>query len=157
MRFVRSSNRVRYLVRLADGKPNFYNLLFRGNYLKRSGAKSVKFDTFLLFVSHYNKAVSDDYGLVHSRSLLPRSKNIAEGWHRGFNSMLGCSKLTIWKFLDRVKAEQSLTDMKKTKQIIKERPEQRAARWINYDRRIQDYQNYANKIYFLKAIGNLTM
>ena len=73
--------------------------------------------------------------------------------------MLGCSKLTIWKFLDRVKAEQSLTDMKKTKSkgLPKERPEQRAARWINYDRRIQDYQNYANKIYFLKAIGNLTM
>ena len=48
-------------------------------------------------------------------SLLPRSTNIAEGWHRGFNSMLG-------KFLDCVKVEQSLTDMKKkTKEIIKER------------------------------------
>ena len=34
-------------------------------------------------------------------------------WHRGFNSMLGCSKPTIWKFLDCIKAEQSLTDMKK--------------------------------------------
>ena len=42
-----------------------------------------------------------------SRSLLPRSTNIAEGWHRGFNSMLGCSNPTIWKFLDCVKAEQS--------------------------------------------------
>ena len=40
---------------------------------------------------------------------------------------------------------------------MKERPEQRAARWIYYDRRIQDYQNYANKINFLKAIENLTM
>ena len=47
------------------------------------------------------------------RSLLSRSTNIAEGCHRGFNSMLGCSNLTIWKFLDCVKAEQSLTDMKK--------------------------------------------
>ena len=56
------------------------------------------------------------------RSLLPRSTNIAEGWHRGFNSMLGCWNATIWKFLDCVKAEQSLTDMKKTKEIIKERP-----------------------------------
>ena len=90
------------------------------------------------------------------RSLLPRSTNIAEGWHWGFNSMLGCSNPTIWKFLDCVKAEQSLTDMKKTKQIIKERPEQRATRWVHYDRRIQelvdDYQNYANKINFLKVI-----
>ena len=44
---------------------------------------------------------------------------------------------------------------------MKERPEQRAARWIQYDRRIQelvdDYQNYANKMNFLKAIGHLTM
>ena len=91
-----------------------------------------------------------------SRSLLPCS-----GWHRGFNSMLGCSIPKISKFLDCVKAEQSLTDLKKTKKIMKERPEQRAARWIHYDRRIQelvdDYQNYANKMNFLKAIGHLTM
>ena len=88
---------------------------------------------------------------------MPRSTNIAEGWHTGFNSMLGCSKPTICKFLDCVTAEQSFTDMKKTKQIIKERPEQRAAKWIHYDRIIQDYQNYANKINFLKAIGILTI
>ena len=96
------------------------------------------------------------------RSFLPRSTNIAEGWHWGFNSMLGCSNPTIWKFLDCVKAEQSLTDMKKkTKQIMKDRLEQRAARWVHYDRRIQelvdDYQNYPNKINFLKVIGHLTM
>ena len=47
------------------------------------------------------------------RSLMPRSTNIAECWYGGFNSMLGCSNPTIWKFLDCVKAEQSLTDMKK--------------------------------------------
>ena len=44
---------------------------------------------------------------------------------------------------------------------MKERPEQRAARWVHYDRRIQelvdDYQNYANKINFLKVIGHLAM
>ena len=93
-----------------------------------------------------------------SRSLLQRSTNIAEGWHRGFNSMLGCSNPTIWKFPDCVKAEQSLTDLKK---MMKERSEQRAASWIHYDRRIQelvdDYQNYENKMNFLKAIGYLTM
>ena len=83
--------------------------------------------------------------------------NIAEGWHRSFNSMLGCStsKPTIGKFLDCVKAEHSLNIMKKTKKIKKESPEERAARWINYDRRIQDYQNYVNKL--ITAVGNLTM
>ena len=85
-----------------------------------------------------------------SRRLLPRSINIVEGWHRGSNSMLGCSS---WKFLDSVKAGQSLTDMKKIKQFMKERPEQRAVRWITCDKRFQelvdDYQNYANKIIFI--------
>ena len=97
--------------------------------------------------------------IYNSRSLLLHSTNIAKGWHRGFNSMLGCStsKPTIWKLLDCVKAEHSLNNMKKTKETMKESPEERAARWINYDRRIQDYQNYANRINFLKAIGNLTM
>ena len=71
--------------------------------------------------------------------------------------MLGCSKPTILKFLDCIKAEQSLTDLKKTKQIMKEKPEQWAARWIYYDRRIQDYQNYANEINFLKAIEKVIM
>ena len=40
----------------------------------------------------------------------------AEGWHRGFNSMLRCSNPTIWKFPDCVKAEQSLTDLKKNQE-----------------------------------------
>ena len=40
---------------------------------------------------------------------------------------------------------------------MKERPEHRTARWIHYDRIIQDYQNYANKINFLKAIEKLAM
>ena len=55
-----------------------------------------------------------------SRSLLSRSTNIAKGWHRGFNNMLGCSRPTIWKFLDCAKEEQSFTDMKTTKQFMKE-------------------------------------
>ena len=53
------------------------------------------------------------------RSLLPHSTNIAKGWHRGFNSMLGCSNPTIWKFPDCIKAEQSLTDMKKQRKSLK--------------------------------------
>ena len=35
--------------------------------------------------------------------MIPRSSNIAEGWHHGFHSMLSCSKPTIWKFLDSLK------------------------------------------------------
>ena len=92
---------------------------------------------------------------------IPRSSNIAEGWHHGFHSMLSCSKPTIWKFLDCLKAEQALTDVKKTKRDGRELPEPRAPKWIRYDRQLQrivdDYDNYSNPMDFLKAIGNLTM
>ena len=92
---------------------------------------------------------------------IPRSSNIAEGWHHGLHSMLSCSKPTIWKFLDCLKAEQALTDVKKTKRDGRELPEPRAPKWIRYDRQLQrivdDYDNYSNPMDFLKAIGNLTM
>ena len=50
--------------------------------------------------------------------LLPRSTNIAEGWHHGFHSLMSCSEPTVSKFLDCLKAEQSLTDVKLTKRLL---------------------------------------
>ena len=71
-----------------------------------------------------------------SLMLIPRSSNIAEGWHHGFNSMLSCSNPTMWRFLDCLKAEQSLTDVRLPKRLMRERPEPRAPKWILYDQRI---------------------
>ena len=65
-----------------------------------------------------------------SLMLLPRSTNIAEGWHRGFNSMMSCTNPTLWKFIDCLRAEQSLTDAKLTKRLLRERPEPRGQKWI---------------------------
>ena len=45
-----------------------------------------------------------------SQMLIPRSTNKAEGWHRGFNSMMSCSNPTLWKFIDCLRAEQSHAD-----------------------------------------------
>ena len=47
-----------------------------------------------------------------SLALLPRSSNMAEGWHNGFRSLVRCSNPTIWSFLDALKLEQGLTDQK---------------------------------------------
>ena len=41
-----------------------------------------------------------------SLALLPRSSNMAEGWHNGFSSLVRCSNPTIWSFLDALKLEQ---------------------------------------------------
>ena len=52
--------------------------------------------------------------------LLPRSSNIAEGWHHGFNSMMSCSNPSIWKFLQCLKNEQNITDVEMTKLMMRE-------------------------------------
>ena len=91
--------------------------------------------------------------------LLPRSTNIAEGWHHGFNSMMSCSNPTIWKFLDCLKAEQDLTDLKMTKRTMQELPEPRAPKWIRYEAQLQriveKYDEYSDPMVFLKAIGTM--
>ena len=43
---------------------------------------------------------------------LPRSSNIAEGWHLRFKSLVHCTHPTHWIFLDANKLEQGLTDQK---------------------------------------------
>ena len=55
--------------------------------------------------------------------LLPRC-NIAEGWHHGFKSMFPCQNPSIWKFLECLKKEQSLTEVKMTKMMVKRKLKQ---------------------------------
>ena len=50
---------------------------------------------------------------------LSRSSNIAEGWHNGFKSLVDCSHPTIWKFLEALKLEQAITDMKFCNHLIR--------------------------------------
>ena len=73
-----------------------------------------------------------------SLMLIPRSSNIAEGWHHGFPSMLSCYNPTLWKFLDALKSEQALTDQKLARRKLRQLPEPRAPKWIKYDQRLQN-------------------
>ena len=110
--------------------------------------------------SSSNPNFSHDMWNFHDSSLmlLPRSTNIAEGWHHGFNSMLSCSNPTIWKFLDCLKSEQDLTDVKLTKKMMKQSPEPRAPKWVRYDVQLQKileaYDDY-DVLDFLKVVGNM--
>ena len=92
---------------------------------------------------------------------LPRSSNIVEGWHHGFKSMLSCTKPAIWKFLNCLKAEQTLTDVKMTKRLLQKSPPPRQAEWIRNDQQLKNivdkYDEYTDILDFLRAIGNLTM
>ena len=88
---------------------------------------------------------------------LPRSSNLAEGWHHGFHTMMGCSNPTIWKFLDVLKKEQNLTDVKVAQHLSRQQPPKRAKKWTDYDDRLRrivtDYDSY-DLLDFLKAVGN---
>ena len=83
--------------------------------------------------SHYRWNQHDATAL-----LLSRSSNIAEGWHHGFRSMLFCQNPSIWKFLECLKKEQSLTEVKMTKMMMREEAEPRLSKWRRYDERLQD-------------------
>jgi len=89
---------------------------------------------------------------------VPRSSNIAEGWHNGFRSLVGCAHPTVWKFLDALKLEQSLTDFKLVQHLMREPLEPRPQKWIKFDQRlnavIENYDDY-EILDYLKVIGCL--
>ncbi|KAL5252392.1 hypothetical protein ACHWQZ_G015232 [Mnemiopsis leidyi] len=58
----------------------------------------------------------------HGTLRVTRSSNIAEGWHHGFHSLMGCSNPTIRIFLDFLKKEQNLTDVKITQHLMRRSP-----------------------------------
>ncbi|KAL4152975.1 hypothetical protein QTP88_000808 [Uroleucon formosanum] len=47
----------------------------------------------------------------------PRTNNAVEGWHRAFNSALGANHVTVWKFINMLKREQSLQEAKMEQRI----------------------------------------
>ena len=129
-------------------------------------------DDMLQFVSYYETTwigtsaadprFSLDLWNFHDSTLmlLPRSTNLAKGWHHGFKSMLSCHNPTIWRFLDCLKAEQDLTDLKMTRQLMQEDPEPRRPKWIQYETQLQKIlqrfnNTYANPLDFLTADGNM--
>ena len=90
---------------------------------------------------------------------LPRSSNMAEGWHNGFKSLVNCSHPTIWKFLDSLKLEQALTDVKLAKNLMREPVEPRQQKWIKFDQRldrlIESYDDFNDVLEYLRSVGCL--
>ena len=121
------------------------------------------FESTWVGTSTTSPLLSHDMWNQHDASLMliPRSSNIAEGWHHGFYSMLSCSNPTLWKFLDALKSEQAFTDQKLARRKLHQLPEPRAPKWIKYDQRLQkiaDYfESYTNVLDYLEVVGNMTI
>ena len=74
---------------------------------------------------------------------LPRSSNLAEGWHNGFKSIVNCTNPKIWSFMDALKLEHSLAELKIVKHLTRTSPLPQQKKWINNDHRLQkDVRSY---------------
>ena len=112
------------------------------------------YHTRLSALSHSRWSQNDATAL-----LLPWSSNIADGWHHGFNAIMSCSNPSIWKFLQCLKNEQNIADVKMTKLMMRESPEPRSAKWMKYDEKlqtiIQTFDSYPIILDFLKCTSCL--
>ncbi|XP_003748402.1 uncharacterized protein LOC100901000 [Galendromus occidentalis] len=50
------------------------------------------------------------YGSLQSD--LPRTNNAVEAWHRGFDSLIMCCNPSIWKFIEAIKKDNSITKLR---------------------------------------------
>ena len=70
---------------------------------------------------------------------LPRSNNIVEGWHNGFQQLVGHSNPNIW--------------------MNREAPPLQPKKWRLYNQRldavVEDYDNYTDPLDYLKCVGEL--
>ena len=88
---------------------------------------------------------------------LSRSSNIAEGWHDGFKTLVGCTNPAMWKFLECLMLEQASKDLKIAKHYNREAPAPRLPRWVEYDDNldavINTYDEYADVLAYLNVVA----
>ena len=56
---------------------------------------------------------------------IPKTTNAVEAWHRSYNATIGCYHPNIWRFIDALKREQGLVEVKHAKFIAGEKPTKR--------------------------------
>ena len=56
---------------------------------------------------------------------IPRTTNAVEAWHRSYNATVGCYHPNIWRFINALKREQGLVEVKQAKFIAGEKPAKR--------------------------------
>jgi hypothetical protein len=88
---------------------------------------------------------------------LPKTNNSVEGWHRGFNELLGAHHPSIWKFIDGLKKEQSLNELKIEQYVAGQAPPVRRRIYRDSADRIKSkVERYGNEplLDYLRGIAN---
>lgn len=92
-----------------------------------------------------------------SKQGLPKTNNSVEGWHRGFSTLLGVSHPTLWKFIDDLKREQKLNELKIEQYIAGQHPPKSRKIYRDTAQKIEDLvYDYENRdlIDFLRGIAH---
>ncbi|RWS21740.1 uncharacterized protein B4U80_09561 [Leptotrombidium deliense] len=90
---------------------------------------------------------------------LPKTNNSVEGWHRAFSSLIDCSHPTIWKFIDGIKQDQSINELKLEQYLAGEHPSQNFRRQlesVRFQTVVNEYGTRNMLDYFRGIAHNLT-
>ena len=97
--------------------------------------------------------------LQHTADGLPRTNNSIEGFHRGFSSAISCHHPTIWKFIDALKREQNLNEVKIEQYLAGVQPPQPRRRYRDLSARllrvVEDYGNRGTMDYLRSIAHNI--
>ena len=91
---------------------------------------------------------SHDMWNVYQRTLqeLPRTNNNIEGWHRGFQSLIGSCHPNIWIFHGKLKRQQSLHHIQLTQILAGDVIPQQKKYQDAASRVLHLVQNYGNRL-----------
>ena len=129
----------------SDNFNEIRNLLnyFEDTWISRPGRRGGRTTAIypILLWNVYQQAVED----------LPKTNDSVEGWHHGFSQLLGAYHPTIWKFINGLKKEQSLNEIK-IEQFLSGQPAQPAKKkykevTLCIEAVIADYGNHPNLDY----------
>jgi len=88
-----------------------------------------------------------------------RTNNSVEGWNRRFNSIVGMKHPTIWKFIEKLKEEQSFNEMKLNQLIAGTPAQPRKRKYRDLEDRllkiVEDYGNLTVSDYLLGIAHNV--
>lgn len=89
---------------------------------------------------------------------MPRTNNAVEGWHNAMQSSISCSHPTIFKFIQAIKNEQALQEMKLT-QICSGQELKEKKKYRDFDNRLRNvvrsYEYNNNTSNFVEYLGSI--